>query len=97
MMKILTAAALVSLSLTGVSLAQDSGGSNFGGTGGSVTDGTGQSGSDGSDGANQGDLGGNTTNGSSTGNNSGDQPQCPPGQKSADSTATAADPKCVAE
>lgn len=91
MMKMLAAAAMLSLSLTGVSLAQSSSDGSGGSTGGSQQ----------SDTAN--DSNGTTEDGATTGSDNpgdtsaGDEPQCPPGQKSADSSATKADPKCVAE
>ncbi|PYB71252.1 hypothetical protein DMY87_17970 [Rhizobium wuzhouense] len=84
-MKILAAAAILSVSLTGVSLAQSS-------SDGSANSGTSDSGSQ------QGDTSGATGNASIPADTSaGDEPQCPPGQKSADSAATNADKKCVAE
>lgn len=82
MKKMLAAAAIVSLSLSGAVLAQSSSdGSN---SQGSTESGTEQN--------------GGTPSAAAPGDNSaGDEPQCPPGQKSADPAATKADPKCVAE
>lgn len=84
MKKMLAAAAIVSLSLTGASWAQSSGSSNSPGSSDS--------------GSQQGETEGTTDGDENASDNSaGDEPQCPPGQKSADSSATKADPNCVAE
>lgn len=90
MMKILATVAVLSLSMTGVSLAQDSGsGSGSGSSSGGQTTGsqTDSSGDDGSAG---------TAAGSGNGASSGGEAACPAGQKPADNYTTA-DPKCVAE
>jgi hypothetical protein len=92
MMKILATVAVLSLSMTGVSLAQDSGsgsGSGSGSSSGGQTTGsqTDSSGDDGSAG---------TAAGSGNGASSGGEAPCPAGQKPADNYTTA-DPKCVAE
>jgi len=93
MMKMLAAAAIVSMSLTGASWAQSSSDSSNSpgatGSGSQQDDATG--GTDGSA------TGATTDTGTPTDNSAGDEPQCPPGQKSADASATKADPKCVAE
>ena len=85
MKKILAAAAIVSLSLTGASWAQSSDSSNSPGSSDSASQ----------QGETQGTTDGGNENASD--NSAGDEPQCPPGQKSADSSATKADPNCVAE
>lgn len=89
MMKMLTAAAILSLSLTGASWAQSS-------------DGSGAANSSDS-GSQQNDPGDANTSGADSGagqaseTTSGDLPRCPPGQKSVDPTATKGDPTCIAE
>lgn len=85
MMKMLAAAAIVSMSLTGATWAQSSSdsSSNSGGS---------------DDSSQQGDASDTSgTNENPQDTSAGDEPQCPPGQKSADASATKADPKCVAE
>jgi len=92
MMKMLAAAAIVSMSLTGASWAQSSSDSSN-----SPGDSSGSQQGDGTGGTNGSATGATTDTGSPTDNSAGDEPQCPPGQKSADASATKADPKCVAE
>ncbi len=99
MMKILATVAVLSLSMTGVSLAQDTNGgtgnnggagtdtSDSGPTSGDVAAPTGSPGDDDSAG---------TASGPGNGASSGGEAQCPAGQKPADNYTTA-DPKCVAE
>lgn len=82
MKKMLAAAALLSLSLTGPVWAQSS-------SEDSNSPGTSESGTEQTDATNSTENSGD--------NSAGDEPQCPPGQKSVDPSATKADPKCVAE
>lgn len=84
MKKMLAAAAVLSLSLSGVAWAQSSSDSPGGDDSGNQE---------------QSEPGSENTGAiEHPGDNSaGDEPQCPPGQKSVDPSATSADPKCVAE
>ena len=91
MMKILATVAVLSLSMTGISLAQDSG------SGGGSTDSSSGSNTTGQATGSTGDGGSaGTASGSGNGASSGGEAACPAGQKPADNYTTA-DPKCIAE
>ncbi len=82
MKKMLAAAAILSLSLTGAAWAQSS------------SDSSDSPGGSDSDSQQEGNA---SSNESPSDNSAGDEPQCPPGQKSVDPAALKSDPKCVAE
>ncbi|MFN3509557.1 MAG: hypothetical protein ACK4ZU_18975 [Allorhizobium sp.] len=84
MKKMLAAAAILSLSLSGAAWAQSSSDSPGGSDSGNQE---------------QTDTGSDNTGVTEqpSDNSAGDEPQCPPGQRSVDPSATSADPKCVAE